>query len=226
MFESEWFVPFYTVTRNIEQSVRGGIPTSADVIMDSLFKHTDWILIEIFDTNPIGSSFELKKTFELMKIIDFFLWNLCWNHRFIKNCRKCCLSDIFSFALRFVQFDVNFLSLLRRFEKWIDVSWAVLRQRHFLTSSSFWLWTFHFLTLDGFLTRTNKRQDFDYFFLNMQLLEQAQTLLNFDGQTPFDVNILDAVINTMYRGQGDAVRQTNMFFVFIEQSFSLFLLII
>ena len=40
----------------------------------------------------------------------------------------------------------------------------------------------------------------------MQLLEQAQSLLNFDGQTPFDVNILDAVINTMYRGQGDAVR--------------------
>ena len=39
----------------------------------------------------------------------------------------------------------------------------------------------------------------------MQLLEQAQTLLNFDGQTPFDVNILDAVVNTMYRGQGDAV---------------------
>ena len=39
----------------------------------------------------------------------------------------------------------------------------------------------------------------------MQLLEQAQTLLNFDGQTPFDVNILDAVINAMYRGQGDAV---------------------
>ncbi len=39
----------------------------------------------------------------------------------------------------------------------------------------------------------------------MQLLEQAQALLNFDGQTNFDVNILDAVINTMYRGQGDAV---------------------
>ena len=39
----------------------------------------------------------------------------------------------------------------------------------------------------------------------MQLLEQAQSLLNFDGQTTFDVNILDAVINTMYRGQGDAV---------------------
>lgn len=39
----------------------------------------------------------------------------------------------------------------------------------------------------------------------MQLLEQAQTLLNFDGQSPFDVNILDAVVNTMYRGQGDAV---------------------
>ena len=67
------------------------------------------------------------------------------------------------------------------------------------------------MTLDGFLTRTNKRQDFDYFFLDMQLLEQAQTLLNFDGQTPFDVNILDAVINTMYRGQGDAVRPTNIF---------------
>ena len=43
----------------------------------------------------------------------------------------------------------------------------------------------------------------------MQLLEQAQTLLNFDGQTPFDVNILDAVINTMYRGQGDAQRQAS-----------------
>jgi hypothetical protein len=39
----------------------------------------------------------------------------------------------------------------------------------------------------------------------MQLFEQAQTLLNFDGQSPFDVNILDAVVNTMYRGQGDAV---------------------
>jgi hypothetical protein len=39
----------------------------------------------------------------------------------------------------------------------------------------------------------------------MQLLEQAQSLLNFDGQTTFDVNVLDAVINTMYRGQGDAV---------------------
>ena len=40
----------------------------------------------------------------------------------------------------------------------------------------------------------------------MQLLEQAQTLLNFDQQTTFDVNILDAVVQTMYRGQGDAVR--------------------
>lgn len=40
----------------------------------------------------------------------------------------------------------------------------------------------------------------------MQLLEQAKSLLNFDGTTPFDVNILDAVVNTMYRGQGDAVR--------------------
>jgi hypothetical protein len=39
----------------------------------------------------------------------------------------------------------------------------------------------------------------------MQLLEQAQSLLNFDGQATFDVNVLDAVINTMYRGQGDAV---------------------
>ena len=39
----------------------------------------------------------------------------------------------------------------------------------------------------------------------MQLLEQAQALLNFDGQAPFDVNTLDAVVNTMYRGQGDAV---------------------
>jgi hypothetical protein len=39
----------------------------------------------------------------------------------------------------------------------------------------------------------------------MQLLEQAQALLNFDGQATFDVNVLDAVINTMYRGQGDAV---------------------
>lgn len=39
----------------------------------------------------------------------------------------------------------------------------------------------------------------------MQLLEQAQSLLNFDGQAPFDVNVLDAVVNTMYRGQGDAV---------------------
>ena len=39
----------------------------------------------------------------------------------------------------------------------------------------------------------------------MQLLEQAQSLLNFDSQTTFDVNVLDAVINTMYRGQGDAV---------------------
>lgn len=46
----------------------------------------------------------------------------------------------------------------------------------------------------------------DYYLFNMQLLEQAQTLLNFDGQTPFDVNVLDTVINTMYRGQGDAVR--------------------
>jgi hypothetical protein len=45
----------------------------------------------------------------------------------------------------------------------------------------------------------------------MQLFEQAQTLLNFDGQSPFDVNILDAVINTMYRGQGDAVSYFNSF---------------
>ena len=42
----------------------------------------------------------------------------------------------------------------------------------------------------------------------MQLLEQAQSLLNFDGQTTFDVNVLDAVINTMYRGHGDAVCYT------------------
>jgi hypothetical protein len=47
----------------------------------------------------------------------------------------------------------------------------------------------------------------------MQLLEQAQTLLNFDGQTTFDVNILDAVINTMYRGQGDAVSYSSFFFI-------------
>ncbi len=46
----------------------------------------------------------------------------------------------------------------------------------------------------------------------MQLLEQAQTLLNFDGQAPFDVNILDAVVNTMYRGQGDAVSYFFKFF--------------
>ncbi len=46
----------------------------------------------------------------------------------------------------------------------------------------------------------------------MQLFEQAQTLLNFDGQSPFDVNILDAVINTMYRGQGDAVSYFNSIF--------------
>jgi hypothetical protein len=45
----------------------------------------------------------------------------------------------------------------------------------------------------------------------MQLLEQAQTLLNFDGQSPFDVNILDAVVNTMYRGQGDAVSYFKFF---------------
>jgi hypothetical protein len=45
----------------------------------------------------------------------------------------------------------------------------------------------------------------------MQLLEQAQALLNFDGQAPFDVNILDAVINTMYRGQGDAVSSSKIF---------------
>jgi hypothetical protein len=52
----------------------------------------------------------------------------------------------------------------------------------------------------------------------MQLLEQAQTLLNFDSQSPFDVNILDAVINTMYRGQGDAVSYISHFFLlsFIE----------
>lgn len=43
----------------------------------------------------------------------------------------------------------------------------------------------------------------------MQLLEQAQSLLNFDSQTTFDVNVLDAVINTMYRGQGDAQRQAS-----------------
>ncbi|CAF3763002.1 unnamed protein product [Rotaria socialis] len=43
----------------------------------------------------------------------------------------------------------------------------------------------------------------------MQLLEQAQTLLNFDGQSPFDVNVLDAVVNTMYRGQGDSQRQAS-----------------
>ncbi|CAF1173283.1 unnamed protein product [Adineta steineri] len=43
----------------------------------------------------------------------------------------------------------------------------------------------------------------------MQLIEQAQTLLNFDNQATFDVNILDAVINTMYRGQGDAQRQAS-----------------
>jgi hypothetical protein len=48
----------------------------------------------------------------------------------------------------------------------------------------------------------------------MQLLEQAQSLLNFDGQTTFDVNILDAVINTMYRGQGDAVSYSSNFFKF------------
>ena len=41
----------------------------------------------------------------------------------------------------------------------------------------------------------------------MQLPEQAQTLLHFDSQIPFDVNTLDAVVNTMYRGQGDAVRR-------------------
>ena len=46
----------------------------------------------------------------------------------------------------------------------------------------------------------------------MQLLEQAQTLLNFDSQSPFDVNILDAVINTMYRGHGDAVSYFFFFF--------------
>lgn len=55
----------------------------------------------------------------------------------------------------------------------------------------------------------------------MQLLEQAKTLLNFDGQTPFDVNILDAVINTMYRGQGEAVSSIvipfNSFFPLIQQ---------
>jgi hypothetical protein len=48
----------------------------------------------------------------------------------------------------------------------------------------------------------------------MQLLEQAQTLLNFDGQAPFDVNILDAVVNTMYRGQGDAVSYFSKFSLF------------
>ena len=48
----------------------------------------------------------------------------------------------------------------------------------------------------------------------MQLLEQAQSLLNFDGQTTFDVNVLDAVINTMYRGQGDAVSYLFIFILF------------
>jgi len=51
----------------------------------------------------------------------------------------------------------------------------------------------------------------------MQLFEQAQTLLNFDGQSPFDVNILDAVVNTMYRGQGDAVSYfSRLIFLFFE----------
>jgi len=56
----------------------------------------------------------------------------------------------------------------------------------------------------------------------MQLLEQAQSLLNFDGQTTFDVNVLDAVINTMYRGQGDAVSysfESFFFFCFIKLFF-------
>ena len=39
----------------------------------------------------------------------------------------------------------------------------------------------------------------------MQLLKQAQALLNFDSQSPFAVNILDAVVNTIYRGQSGAV---------------------
>ncbi|CAF4075046.1 unnamed protein product [Rotaria sp. Silwood2] len=43
----------------------------------------------------------------------------------------------------------------------------------------------------------------------MQLLEQAQSLLNFDAQKTFDVNVLDAVINAMYRGQGDVQRQAS-----------------
>ena len=55
----------------------------------------------------------------------------------------------------------------------------------------------------------------------MQLLEQAQTLLNFDGQSPFDVNTLDAVVNTMYRGQGDAVSYFNSVSFFFLQYFNL-----
>ncbi len=94
-----------------------------------------------------------------------------------------------------------------------------------LTTYFFLTLDFYFLTLDGFRHRRDQDQDINYFFLFysqisflkrhwhvtwkinliMQLLEQAQSLLNFDGQTTFDVNVLDAVINTMYRGQGDAV---------------------
>jgi hypothetical protein len=51
----------------------------------------------------------------------------------------------------------------------------------------------------------------------MQLLEQAQSLLNFDSQTTFDVNVLDAVINTMYRGQGDAVRTSFVIEYFLSK---------
>jgi hypothetical protein len=54
----------------------------------------------------------------------------------------------------------------------------------------------------------------------MQLLEQAQTLLNFDGSAPFDVNILDAVVNTMYRGQGDAVSKFFVFFSYFYWIYS------
>jgi len=54
----------------------------------------------------------------------------------------------------------------------------------------------------------------------MQLLEQAQSLLNFDGQTTFDVNVLDAVINTMYRGQGDAVSYFIRIFFFLIKYFA------
>ena len=77
------------------------------------------------------------------------------------------------------------------------------------------------------LTKSNFNQQ-----STMQLLEQAQSLLNFDSQATFDVNILDAVINTMYRGQGDAVSdhlqwqslflqvRTSLFFFFQQRQAS------